>query len=242
MADALELNCECDDDWPSETLLDLRKYLMTRLGFAAMLNTPPPGMVGLCNSFIDEAQKLLYRRYAVLRTGRWFTWNMTAGTRFYDLGDNADACSKKLDPRRVSWVGVSKGDDVWQTLLCGIDPTVYSSRIQSFPQRYEIRQCIEVWPAPADDTWLLRLKGDFGLAPLVQDDDTTTVDADAIKLLALANAKAHYGQPDAPNYMTQLTTLLGDLNSGSHLTRRYIPGERRLPNAVPPKLVGGYQP
>ena len=241
MADTLELNCDCNDDYPSATLADVRKYLMVRLGFAAMLASPPPGMTELLNSFAQEAQDLLYRRYPVLRTKRWFTWAMTAGGRFYDFDANRDTCARKLDPRRISWVGVSQGDDVWRPLVQGINPTMYSSRIQSIPQFFDIRQCIEVWPAPSDNTWLLRIKGDFGLDPFVADTDKTTIDADAIKLHALAYAKAHYQQPDAANLATALSTFLGDLTAESHGVRRYIPGEVPLTNAVPPKLVGGYQ-
>ncbi|MDQ7996064.1 MAG: hypothetical protein AAGC76_09435 [Luteibacter sp.] len=242
MADPIELNCDCDDDYPSETLADIRRYLMVRLGFAAMLASPPPGMTDLLNSFAIEAQSLLYRRYSVLRTQRWFTWNMTAGTRFYDFDANSDTCARKLDPRKIAWVGVSQGDDVWRQLSQGIDPTMYSSRIQSIPQFFDIRQCIEVWPAPSDATWRLRIKGDFGLNAFAADTDKTTIDPDAIKLHALAYAKAHYGQPDAANLATALTTLLGDLTAASHGTKRYIPGALSIPNAIPPKLVGGYQP
>lgn len=242
MADTIELNCDCDDDYPSETLADIRTYLMVRLGYAAQLDTPPPGMTELLNSFAIEAQKLIYRRYSVLRTQRWFTWNMTAGSRFYDFDANADECQRKLDPRKIKWVGVSQGDDVWRPLVQGINPSMYSSRIQSIPQFFDVRQCIEVWPSPSDDTWRLRIKGDFGLDAFAVDADKTTLDPEAVKLHALAYAKAHYQQPDAANYATALTTFLGDVTAGSHGTRRYIPGDVTLMNAVPPKLVGGYQP
>lgn len=242
MADTIVLNCDCDDDYESMTLADLRSWLMVRLGFGAMKASPPPGMADLLNSFLIEAQTLLYRRYPVLRTERWFTWNMVAGSRFYDIDANDDTCDKVLDPRRITWAGISKGDDVWQPLMSGIDPTCYSSNIQAIPQRYEIRQCIEVWPAPSDSAWRLRIKGHFGIAAFAVDADKTTADVEAIKLLALANSKAHYGQPDASNYASQLTTFLGDLTAGAHGTRRYIPGARPLGNAVPPLLVGGYQP
>lgn len=73
--------------------------------------------------------------------------------------------------------------------------------------------------------------------PFAADTDSTTIDDRAVLLLALANAKAHYGQPDAANYMTQLTTLLGDLTAGSHQTRRYVPSYVELPPAIPPKMV-----
>lgn len=230
-------NCDCDDTYPTQKLSDFRTYLMVRLGMAAMLTFPPPGTVELFNSFIIEAQALLYRRYSVFRLERWFTWTMTAGVRFYDFAANVDSCTKKMDPRRVSWVGISQGDNNWRPLHCGIEPMRYSTRPQSIPDSYEIRQCIEVWPAPADDTWMLRIKGDFGLLPFAADTDVNTIDLEAIQLLALANAKAHYGQPDAGNYMQQLTTLIGDLTAGSHHTRRYFPGREMLLPATPPKLV-----
>ena len=228
-------NCECEDDYPRLTVAQMRRRLLVRLGYAA-LPTPPPGMAELLDDFARQAQELLYRKYAVFRTERFFTWVMEAGVRFYDLGDNADDCTKKLDPRKVTWVGISQGDEQWQPIGCGIDPSLYSTQLTGMPQRYEIRQCIEVWPAPSDDTWLLRIKGHFGLLQFTEDEDYTTIDAEAVFLLALANAKAHYGQPDAKNYVDQLTTYLGDLVSGSHHTRRYLPGARVLPNRPMPKL------
>lgn len=230
-------NCDCDDNYPAKTLLELRKYLMVRLGFAAMLASPPPGMTDLLNSFLIDAQLLMYRKYVVFRTERWFTWNMTAGVRFYDFAENSDVCTKHMDPRKITWVGISQDCDSWRPLHCRIEPTRYSSRGNGIPDSYEIRQCIEVWPAPVDDTWKLRIKGHFGLLPFAADADVNTIDFEVIQLHALANAKAHYGQPDAGNYMQQLATLIGDYNAGSHHTRRYIPGTTPLYPAVRPKLV-----
>lgn len=235
---ATNYNCDCDDEHPTATLADLRTYLMIRLGFSAMLASPPPGMNALLDSFLVEAQTLLYQRFRMLRLERWFTWNMLTGTRFYDLSANADTCTKKLDPTRVSWVGVSLGDNCWRPLVCGIDPLRYSYQGTSIPDSYEIRQCIEVFPAPSSDDWKLRIKGDFGLLPFAAETDVTTIDPQAIKLHALAYAKAHYGQPDAANHMSALTTFLGDLTAATHQTRRYVPGERLAPPAIPPKRVG----
>ena len=343
-------NCACsNNEFPTRTLAQLRNDLMTRLGFAAMLASPPPGMNGLLDSFLTEAQELLYRRYKVFQGERWFTWSMTAGTRFYDTAQNDDAvngllqppvmgaittatvggtlpagtygylvtalnangettpgaevsitttgststntinwsadtgstgykvygrtvagewfmasiaagtltftdtgaitpsttisppdvnttpaCSKTLDPRMVTWVGISQSDNNWRPLRNGINPVRYSSIINAIPDSYEIRQCIEVWPAPPDNTWKLRIKGYFGLMPLLLDNDSTTIDYRAVALLALANAKAHYGQPDANNYAAQLNTLMGDLNAGSHMTRRYVPGQQdKIPTVWP---------
>lgn len=240
MADPISYNCECDDEYPRTTLAEMRKRLLRRLGFAAQANNPPPGMAELLNDFITSAQELLFRRYSVLRRERFYTWNLVAGTRFYDLDANADECTKRLDPRMISWAGLSQGDGNWRPLYSGIDPVMYTSRGPGIPSHYEVRQCIELWPAPVDATWQLRMKGQFGLMPLVADGDFTTVDPEALFLLALANAKAHYGQPDAGNYASQLSTYVRDLIRGDHLTRRYIPGTSDPRNAVRPVPVGGW--
>lgn len=228
-------NCECDDVYPRKTLLKMRTQLIMRLGFGTMVW--PPGVAELCDSFLQEAQELLYRRYDVFRMERWFAWVMQPGVRFYGLLGNLDACTKKFDPRKVTWVGISQGDDQWRTLICGINPINYGTDHDSIPQFYEIRQCVEVWPAPDDATWRLRVKGHFELGAFAADADVTTIDHQAIAMLALANAKAHYGQPDAGNYMQQLQVYIGDLTAGSHHTRRYVPGKREALNEVRPVIV-----
>lgn len=232
-------NCECDDDYPRTTLAEMRKRLLRRLGFSAQANNPPPGMADLLDDFIRSAQELLFRRYSVFRRERFFTWEMIAGQRFYDLDVNADECTKRLDPRMISWAGISRCSDDWKPLYCGIDPVMYTARGPGIPSHYEIRQCIEVWPAPVAG-WKLRIKGQFGLMPLEVDADFTTVDPEAIFLLALANAKAHYGQPDAGNYASQLSSYVRDLVRGGHHTRRYNPGTSDPRNAVRPVPVGGW--
>ena len=231
-------NCECEDDYPRATLAQLRRRLAIRLGFSAMWPNLPPGYADLLNDFLISTQEVLYRDYAVFRTERFFTWNMVAGVRFYDLDDNADSCPKKLDPRKVTWVGVSQGDDLWTPLGCGIDPTLYSTRIGGTPDRYEIRQCIEVWPAPFDNSYKLRIKGYFGLLPFAVDADYTTIDSEVVFLFALALAKAHYRQPDANIYADLVREMKGDLRAGSHHTRRYLPGSRAPGNRPMPRLKG----
>ena len=239
----MDYNCACDDDYPRTTLKAMRSRLATRLGFATQvaMGILPPGMAPLLDDFIRNAQEMLYRRYSVFRMERFYTWNMQSGVRFYDFDANADACPKRMEPRMVTWVGISQGDSSWQPLVCGIDPVMYGSPDAGIPSHYEIRQCIEVWPAPADATWKLRIKGHFGLLSLGADDDETTIDPEAIFLQALANAKAHYGQPDAENYAAQAASYVHSLVAGSHHTRRYVPGQQ--PDATTyarPMPVGGW--
>lgn len=228
-------NCECNDDTTGfATLAELRQRLMVRLGFAAQAQVPPPGMPELLNSFLQEAQTLIYTRQPSARTERIFTWAMTAGESHYDLPANREQnpanpeghCTRRINPDRLTWVGVQR-DNRWYPLTHGIPPSLYTNTRLGWPERYEVRQCIEVWPAPSDSTMLLRIKGHFGLDPFTLDTHRTTVDSTLVFLLALANAKAHYGQPDAGNYASQFERMLLELVAGTHRTGRYVPGAAR---------------
>lgn len=231
MTEVVNVNCTCDDATNNATLLQLRTRLMSRLGYGAQAANPPPGMKELLNDFLISAQEELYRRYDVLRTERFFSWPLQVDVRLYDLPDNAEACIKKLDPRKVTWVGVER-DGTWETLREGIPPEMYSNDVTSRPQRYEIRQCIEVWPVPEETNGSLVIKGRFGLEAFAADTDKTTIDSEPVFLLALANAKAHYGQGDANNYVAQLETMMQNFVAGSHHTARYVPGESGYGDAV----------
>jgi len=232
-------NCDCDEDGPivTDTLVSLRTRLMRRLGFSAQAASPPPGMAALLDDFLRSEQVRLYNRYPAVRKRRMFTWQLRQGVRFYDLSANRGLCTLKLDGRRIEWAGVSSGDDVWTPIICGIPPEAYTSNLSGIVQRYEVRQCIEVWPAPSDDLWLLRIKGDVGLLPFAADSDRSTIDAEPLFLSALARAKAHYRQPDAEIAATDASALLSSYTAASHGTRRYIPGGQVPPNKTMPRRV-----
>ena len=333
------INCACSDTTNNRTLKSLRDDLMRRLGWGATVNNPPPGVADMLNSFLTEAQELLYRRYNVLRTERFFSWPLTANIRLYDLPDNEESrtvptpvnaafatagaggtlaagtywyrvsainaygetlastetsqvtagatstvtvnwvtptapnadtavtgyriygrtegaqlllaqvglvntwidtgaltpagalpasnttarCAKQLDPRSLTWVGYEYDGD-WYPLAEGINPQLYTNDLSRRPLRYEIRQCIELWPVPSETEGNLVIKGRFGLDAFTADTDRVTIDDRAVFLMALANAKAHYRQPDAGNYVQQLEVYIDNLVAGAHLTRRYVPG------------------
>jgi hypothetical protein len=208
---------------PNRTLKQLRDDMMTRLGFAAQVASPPPGMSALLNSFLVEAQELLYRRYSVLRTDRAYSWPLTTGVRFYDLKANAETSTLRVDPRKIRWVGVVR-DGIWRPMRAGIPPELYSNTVTGWPTHYEIRDAIEVWPAPLTTDGSLVVKGDFGPQPFAADTDQATIDDRPVFLLALSNAKAHYGRPDAGNYVREMETLIQNLVAGTHGPARYIPG------------------
>lgn len=233
-----DFNCACSDESDNETLAQLRRRLLVRLGYSAQADSPPPGMADLLDDFLVQAQRFLYRKYRALRTERFFTWTMIAGERFYDLPDNDESCDKVLDPYRLSWVGVEDLNGTWHEMGKGIPPEVYTSIAnQGIPAIYEIHQCIEVFPAPADN-YKLRIKGHFGLTQFDLDTDKTTIDSELVFMWALSNAKAHYGQSDAANIAAQANTYLGTLVSGSHQTARYVPNSGSMPPRTKPLFLG----
>ncbi len=211
------------------TLLTLRQRMLRRLGFAASVANPPPGMADLIDEFLVSAQTQMIERFPDLVIERFFTWTMVAGTRFYlTTADDEGATSPDyvLDPRDVTWVGIEDLVGTFLPLIEGIPPEFYTSESQQgLPSHYEIRQAIEVFPAP-DQAYLLQVKGRFKNLPFSADSDVTTIDPELVFLLALANAKSHYSQPDAQLYFTQATSHLKQLVAGTHGTRRYVPGPK----------------
>lgn len=199
----------------------------------------PPNAKNVVTQYIIGAQSTLYYRYEMFRARRWFSWNMLKGGRFYSVDGNYEAQNNNftLDPRTIEWVGVSEDSRNWRELSCGIDPSLYRDNADGVPLYYDVGECIEVWPAANEDNkWTLRIKGRFGLLPFVEDSDDSTIDPHAIYLAAVADAKYHYGQPDAGLYEQRLRVYLGDLTAGTHMTRRYIAGRKRPEPYVPPAI------
>lgn len=235
-------NCNCDDGAQTATLKNVRDKVMIRLGYAAQVDNPPPGMEVLLNSFVQSAQETIYRKYPGKRTSRFFSWLMTAGERYYGIADNEQQdpyssfpCTKVMNPNQVEWAGFYDLNNTWTPLVQGIRPELYTRAnvTPGWPHFYEIRQCIEVFPAP-QAAYTLVIKANFGLLPFTVDGDFCTVDSEIIFNLALADAKAHYGQPDADRYASRAAAMLGDQVAGDHQTARYVPGQvASIPQAPP---------
>lgn len=226
---------------PNDTLLTLRTRLLRRLGFSAQVNNPPPGMAELLNDFLLSAQRYLYNKFPGLRTERFFTWTLVAGTRFYDLTLNNEGLggtpesTTRLNALKISDVYVEDLNGAWHPLICGIPPGAYTSGDdQGLPSHYQIAQGIELYLTP-DAAYKLRIKGHFLPEAFTADGDEATIDGELVFLWALANAKAHYGRADAQEAAGQANAYLLTQVGGSHMTRRYIPGgvvEAPLPKPV----------
>lgn len=266
------------------TLKQLRERMMRRLGFAAMIANPPPGMPELLDDFLTDAQEQLYYRYDALRTERWFAWQMQTGKRFYDVPVD---CTKFLNFRKLRWVGLADNGGVvmrnwapttamvtstrvypttdtgleyevttagttaaaapawpttigqtisdgtvvytarkpigftWNPLIQGIDPMLYTVDNYGIPTNFDVREYVEVYPAP-DKPYVLQMLGHIGLMRFTQDEDVCTIDDSAVFLFALANAKAHYRHPDAANIAQEADRLIRGMVGASHGLKRYI--------------------
>jgi hypothetical protein len=198
----------------------------------------PANAIGVVKQILEDAQRTLYYRYDVFRVERFFTWTCVPGQNLYDFDANDEQtedppCLDQADPKKLYWVGMQRESqgDLWYSLICGIPPEFYSRNDHSYwPSRYDVRSCIEIWPAPGTDAQKLRVKAQVALRAFAADDDEATIDDHAIYLLAVANCKAYFKQPDAAVYAgsrnSQLETYVSSLVAGSHHTARYIPGER----------------
>ena len=200
----------------------------------------PPNLINDLNSFLIEGQKYLYRRYNQLHTRRLFRWKVNPGQRFYSLKDNDEdvLCNYTMDPMKdIEWAGIQDSRNVWYPLTGGIPPQLYTMIDKPWrPARFEIRQCIEIYPAP-DQTYWMWFKAHFGLRAFAQDTDSTTIDSELLFLHALANAKAHYKQPDAANVEAMANNYRKELIAGTHGGKKYIPGTIAVPPAVRPTLI-----
>jgi hypothetical protein len=212
--------------YASQTLAQLRVRLLIDLGFSNQAANPPPGMASFINNKLLGAQNYLYRRYTALHTIRYFRWQVIPGQRFYSLKDNDEdvLANYHMDPAKtIEWVGMQDSRNVWYPLIEGIPPQLYTMIDKPWrPARYAIRQAIELYPTP-DQTYWLWMRAHFGLLSFSNDSDQTTIDSELVYLLALANAKAHYGQPDANNIASQANAYRGELIAGTHKTAHYIP-------------------
>lgn len=240
----IDFNCECETTSSYQTLAELRTRMMRRLGYSAMAENPPPGMAALIDDFLRDAQTELYAKNPALRTTRFYRWTMTEGQRYYGIRDNDSSsdftditCGKHMDPDDVVWVGVEDLNGAWLPLNKGIDPTLYTTALQpGLPACYEIRSCIEVFPAPAY-AYKLWIEAKFELEPFEEAEDRTTINDTLVFLYALGNAKLHYGQKDANAVLRSAGSFLVDIKAGKHLTARYVPATVRLPPAIQPIMT-----
>lgn len=186
------------------TLGEIRADIQTRLGFgqagqAGVVNSP------LIDSMIRSAQNQLYAQHDFLHLKKVHEEPTGAEQQFYDYPTDCDVGG-------ILTIAVKWGSRYY-TLTEGIDIADRGWNPAGPPQKYERADQIEIWPIPAGTEYTLRIEYIKTLDPLNDNNDRTTIDSELIYLHALSNAKAHYRQPDAQTYASQLDALLSRLKA-----------------------------
>ncbi len=200
------------------TLDTLRQKLALRLGFTA---TGPgsDNQKPLLVSFLQDAQTYLFDQFNMPELFTTDDVPTVAGTA--TITYPSDMSIKKLKAISI------KHNGVWEPLHRGIEypHDTISETTTSVPCRYDLADKLELWPIP-DAIYTVRFEYFKNLGALSADNDNVTLDADVVFDLALANAKAHYRQPDAQNYINIAEGRLRTLRAQEHKGQRYISGKK----------------
>ena len=213
----------------ARTQIELREELLDRLNFGSQATTDV-ATVRLANSFLRNAQTQLYWNYDFSELRMTWTMSLLLNATRYDwpVGEDDPAAPSVLnvpEPRRLISVSIKENDRRYPALREGITPGMYDSATTNtgIPTHYARSARIEFWRAP-DKAYEAKLDGYCKLRPFAVDTDLTTIDDELVFMLALANGKAHYRQPDAEVYAQEMNSLLRRLKGYDHGGRRYIPG------------------
>jgi len=214
------------------TLGDLRRELQARLGFASVGTR----QTDILNSFLRDAQEQLYEQFNHPSLKTTTDLVFAPGEQFKVWPDNCD-------PARMLFVQVQTGN-IWVPVDKGIDYRLDSiNTVGGWVQRYDDgydpadgKYKMEVWPIPTQ-SWTVRLEYTRRLDPFVSDTNPASVAPRDIFLFALANAKAHYRQPDAKQYGEQVRAFSRRMVAAEHVGERYIKGEREEVITPPPQMV-----
>lgn len=237
-----EFNCNCAAGYATKTLAEMRQRMLIRLGYSQQLLDPPEGVVLKINDMLAEAQRQAYGEYEDFRTSRYYTFELLSGQRFYDFPNNMEECEKKMDPTRIEGVWIIDANGRWRELAYGIRPEMFTDpENQGLPYAYDIRQCIEVWPAPEGNDYRLAIKGNFGLLDFEADEDTTTIDVDVIFFGAMFMFKDDRGDNNAATYAGMQMNRIEQLRAAGHFTARYVPGEV-VKDPLPQPIFLGLEP
>lgn len=212
-----------------QTLGELRSLLQQRLGFqstgaASGINA------STIDNFLFNAQVQIYWHTDWKKLTFYADKTVGNGQTLIDYPTTVTGAPADANPERILKIAVLV-NSIYQPVVEGISSDHYSySDRKYYPQRYERYGQIELWPQ-ADQTYSVRIWYIRELGRFSQDNDRTTIDDDLVFLHALANAKAHYRQPDAEIYAGQLATLMGNIKTkqfGNKTFRRGSDAETQI--------------
>lgn len=186
------------------TLGDIRSDIQIRLGFGMA------GQAGIVNSalidsMIRSAQNQLYEQYDWLELKGVEERATGSNQALYDYP--ADCNVERPVTFSILWGGR------YIPLKEGISVYDRGTNAGSIPMKYERREQYELWPVPQSNDLTIRIEYIKTLSPLVVDTDRVSLNSEAVFLHALANAKAHYRQPDSQTYASQLDSLLSRIKA-----------------------------
>jgi len=219
------------------TLGALRAELLARLGMAG-LGASGGANSALIDSFLRNGQAQLYWMQDWKRLTDYKDITTGVGQNLYDYPDSgvmgANGCSRDQRLLRIE----TKVSGQFVKITEGITTSMWSTMDASGqPERFERFAQILTYPK-ADAAYTLRVWFVSDLKPFTQTEDVATLDDEMILLHALANAKAHYRQPDAQVYQGQLNALLGSLRSQTFSTNGVYRRDEE-PAAQPRPVVVG---
>lgn len=223
---------------PYRTLGELRAELLARLGMGGM-GASGGANGALIESFLRNGQAQLYWAQDWKHLTDYEDKTTGAGQNLYDYplagAMGSAGCQRDRRVLRVevlingqyTQLGEGIGTGHWSTMDT-LGP----------PARYERLAQMLVYPK-ADAGYTMRVWFVADLGRFTQPDDLCTLDDEMVLLHALANAKAHYRQPDAKMYEGQLNALLSSLR-GQSLGRNGVMrrGDMAATPEIKPTVLG----
>jgi hypothetical protein len=193
------------------TLGALRAEVLARLGMAGMGASGGANQV-LINSFLRNGQDQLYR---LQDWKHLIAYEDKALGVTQNLIDYPVACTRDRRVMRIE----SLYNGQYIRMPEGIRTEDWSNmETPGSPIRYDRYAQILIYPR-SDQIYTLRVWFVGDLGRFTEEGDVATLDDEMVLLHAVANAKAHYRQPDAQLYQGQLNTLLGQLRGQSFVNQ-----------------------
>lgn len=203
----------------NRTLGELRTELRGRLGFVQS-GPMASGNTDILDSFLQEAHDFIYDELKPSPARKQTAIRLMPGQYLYDYHNDTD--DEPIDPGTVSRVWLELDGNNVGTLRQGIAPHLRAFESRSYPTRYDtLNGQMEIWPVPSQQYDLFIEY----LAPkprFTQDQDRPGVPDRLLFLYALANAKAHYRQPDAQASGASFAKMLASAKARQHENRRYV--------------------
>lgn len=196
------------------TLGALQAELLARLGMGAMGASGGANLT-LITSFLRNGQAQLYRMQDWKHLTDYEDLSLGTEQNLLDYPTEGvmtgRGCTRDQRILRLErYVG---GE--YAALVEGIRTSDWNTMdTLSYPMRYQRLAQLQIYPK-ADQVYPVRAWFVADLGAFAAAEDVCTLDDEMVLLHALANAKAHYRQPDAATYQGQLNTLLGSLRGQS---------------------------